>query len=210
MEFIDEIARESKLEFKDVSLYPNDSHLWRYMYNECLNANTQINKSRFTVHKLRKKINNVLKLVRIFNKMIIKVDLPAKNVCTLQQTECNTVQNTGKHENLSPDSLNCPNCEIFCNYIENLEEQIDSKTNLLEKLQNDSRLKQIAVITTDDKKTESKCKQQSSYIPESSDMENVDATDEKEMKHKNLLCRTAKLKLQIHDQLMKVLKDFPI
>lgn len=210
MEFIDEIARDSKLEFKDVSLYPNDSHLWRYMYNECLNANTQIDKSRFTVHKLRKKIANILSLVRIFNKMIINVDLPAKNVCTLQQTECNTVQNTGKHENVSQDSLNCPNCEIFCNYIENLEEQIDSKTNLLEKLQKDSRLTQIAVITTDDKKTESKCKQQSSYIPESSDMENVDATDEKEMKHKNLLCRTAKLKLQIHDQLMKVLKDFPI
>ena len=206
MNFIDEIARDSKLEFKDVSFYPNDSHLWLYMYQECLNSNVQIDKSRFTVNKLRKKISNVLKLVRIFNKMIINI-LPAKNVCTLNQTETNNVQNTGIHENVSHDALSCSNCEILCNYIENLEEQLGSKNMILPELQNDS--KQIAVINTDDKKVETKSKLQS-YFPESSEIENVDATDEMEMKHKNLLCRTAKLKLQIHDQLMKVLKDFPI
>lgn len=67
------------------------------------------------------------------------------------------------------------------------------------------------MITKDDKKkaSTSKSKPQPSYIPDNSEISEEIAEDQTEVTRKKLLDRAAKLKLQIHDQLMKVLKDIP-
>lgn len=71
---------------------------------------------------------------------------------------------------------------------------------------NVARNTQIAVITRK-VKTQSEAAKPS-YIPESP-AEIDDETTEADIRKQMLLDRASKLKLQIHDQLMKILKDIP-
>lgn len=90
MEFINVIADESKLEFEGLASYISDTKLWQSMYNQCLQANKEIEKNRFSLAKSKRKLSNVLKLVTVFNAMVF--DMPGKqsqSVTEIAQTQEN-------------------------------------------------------------------------------------------------------------------------
>lgn len=56
MEFVNSLANESKLEFQGIASNVSDTILWKSRYEQCLQANVDIYKSRFSLAKTKKKI----------------------------------------------------------------------------------------------------------------------------------------------------------
>lgn len=201
MDFIQKFSNRSDLKFRFVSNYTN-AQLWDNLYEQCEIANKQIDKRYFSVNKLKKKLNNVLHLVKIYNTLFIKEDPQSltHSICI----------NTKKSDYAEEEEFNdCSNCQILSEHIEELENQVETKSQLLSKLCY-GKYKNISVIT----------RQQSgkdeSYVPETSiciesqdDEEESSELPSAEISKRKWINNSAKLKLKIHDQLIKILKDVP-
>ncbi|XP_040191398.1 uncharacterized protein LOC120924477 [Rana temporaria] len=122
MDFINELSSESNLEFKNLSKFVKDDELWRYMFNECLQSNIEIQKSKFTFKKFSKQIRNLMKLVKVFDAMILA---PERN------DNCAT----GKDNSL------CTKCSILTERIDDLQSAIQIKDIQLLELQNNVMFK---------------------------------------------------------------------
>lgn len=95
------------------------------MFNECLQANKKIQKSKFTFKKLSKQVRNLIKLIKVYDTMISGV------------FESNVV---GTKEEIKDNSL-CTNCQILTERIDDLQSAIQIKDIQLSELQNNVKFK---------------------------------------------------------------------
>ncbi|KAG8538693.1 hypothetical protein GDO81_022200 [Engystomops pustulosus] len=203
MDFINTFSDKSNIDFKFVSSHSN-AQLWNSLYSQCETENSKIDKKIFCVNKLKKKLRNVLYLVKVFNKMVIEdrqTISQTQSVCVNSKSIVNDCTKEDIEENDTETSF-CSHCEMLAEQIEILEDQIDIRTQLISKLRNEN--KKISVITKKgDKSSES-------FLPSPQSSQADEELEEEEIKRRRLHERAAKLNLKIHDQLMKILKDVPI
>lgn len=154
MNFIKKFSNRNALKFKFVNNYTN-AQLWASLYEQCETANRKIDKRYFSINKLKKKLRNVLHLVQIYNTLLIeeKSQSLTHSICI----------NTRRTDNAEEEEFNdCPNCQILSEQIEELEDQVETKTQLLSKLCY-GRNKNISVLTR-----QQSWKDEEPYVPETS------------------------------------------
>ncbi|XP_068115854.1 posterior protein-like [Hyperolius riggenbachi] len=184
-------------------------------------ANEEIDSSRFTLCKIKKKMKNVMKLVQMFNSLIIG-EANESHVTT-------DVQSASQICAVQQQSEGCSNCDILAEYLEELEKQLEFRTQQMLEMQ---RKKLISVVTKSGTDTDptvsplrappSGCPSKQHVFPDPLTCVEGDSSmnaeskedEEEELTHrelikKEMLDRARKLKLKIHDQLMKIFKMLP-
>ncbi|CAJ0968385.1 unnamed protein product [Ranitomeya imitator] len=89
-------------------------------------------------------------------------------------------------------------------HIEQLEDQIDVRTELLSKLRQD--IKKASVLTRSGQHEDNAV---ASFVPDTQDLDETVDIQAEELQRKKFHDRAARINLKIHDQLMKIVKDIP-
>ncbi|XP_040278136.1 posterior protein-like [Bufo bufo] len=200
MEFLNSYSDKSKLEFKVVSSHTN-AQLWASLYSQCEEENIRIDKQLLCMDKLQKKLRNVLHMVKIFNTLVLEDRQPQTQTHSICVNKKDT-HNTDTQEHIEEDDFNdCPKCQILAQHIEDLEDQMETRTQLISKLCH--RTKKVSIITKSGIDTGA------SYIPDTSPADANEDIEDEEVRRRKLHDRAAKLNLKIHDQLIKICKDIP-
>ncbi|XP_040275701.1 posterior protein-like [Bufo bufo] len=200
MEFLDSYSVKSKLEFRVVSIHTN-AQLWASLYSQCEEENKRIDKKLLCIDKLQKKLRNVLHMVKIFNTLVLDDRQPQNQTHSICVNNKDT-HNTDTQEHLEEVDFNeCLNCHILAQHIEDLEDQMETRTQLISKLR--QSMETVSVLTKSGKDTGA------SYLPDTSPADVDEDIEAEEIKRRKLHDRAAKLNLKIHDQLMKITKDIP-